>query len=192
MGAGYWGVDDPRVTIGIYPNLAANNDAANRRSIPDGGDFISLGGLASNEAVRIVNATSKTANANRVEITGAGAGFSPGVRALGADTNISFGIDAKRTGGVRINQDHGRPVLHVNGVSGANAFLDLVAGSGGFASVVAQPTNGATTADLLLSSTGAGLRVRFGTFSATVVTPNGHIEIKTAAGDIFRISGQKV
>lgn len=192
VGAGYWGPGDPKVAMAVYPNLAANNDAANRNLIPDGGDFISLGGMAGNESLRVINAPGKTAFANRVVVTGSGLGFAPSLRVMGTDTNINFGLDSKGSGGLRLTQDFNREYLAVNGPSGFNAYIELNASTGGVASVVAKTASGATTADLLLASSGSGSRVRIGVFNATVVTPNGHIEIKTAAGEVFRISGQKV
>ena len=188
----YWGAGDPKVSVSFYPKLSAHDDAANRDQIPDGGDFVTLGGEAGNEALRVLNASSKTANANRLEVLGGATGFGPTLRARGADTNISSNYDAKGVAGTHKFTHDGDLIVEMNGQENPNAYIELTSLSLGFAAITAKPTGGATEADLLLAGTGTNSRVRFGTFSSTVVTPNGSIEIRTLAGETFLISGQKL
>lgn len=73
--------------------------------------------------------------------------------------------------------------LAVNGTDNYVVAKSTAAGDG-YASIEAASTQ--ANADLLFFSKGTG-RVRFGTHTASTLTPTGHIEIKDAAGTIRRL-----
>ncbi|MNX80277.1 hypothetical protein D3C86_1119320 [compost metagenome] len=155
--------------------------------MPDGGDFISLGGTAGKEAVRIANAPSKVGFTNRIQLTGSASGYAPGVRAMGADANVKFGIDMKGAGNFEVTQDYSRTIFHAGADATPNAFLELRAGTGGVASILAKPQAGGSNTDLALTPSGGG-RVRFGSYApGTTPTYSGTIEIKDATGVIRKL-----
>jgi hypothetical protein len=192
IGSDDWSPGDPKVSIGVYPSLSQHDDAANRKVIPDGGDFVTLGGHAGNEALRVLNSPTKVSGVNRWDVAGAPTGFYPSLRVRGLDANIDLGLDAKGSGGLRVTQDFTRPVLHANAPPGLTAYPEINGGEG-VVYVVAKPHGaGVTVADLALTGSGGLGRVRIGTFVAGAITPNGSIEIRTLAGETFLISGQKL
>lgn len=192
IGSDDWSPGDPKVSIGVYPSLSQHDDAANRKVIPDGGDFVTLGGHAGNEALRVLNSPTKVSGVNRWDVAGAPTGFYPSLRVRGLDANIDLGLDAKGSGGLRVTQDFMRPVLHANAPPGLTAYPEINGGEG-VVYVVAKPHGaGVTVADLALTGSGGLGRVRIGAFVAGAITPNGSIEIRTLAGETFLISGQKL
>ncbi|KAK0340312.1 hypothetical protein LTR94_031053, partial [Friedmanniomyces endolithicus] len=142
---------------------------------------------AGNEALRVLNSPTKVSGVNRLEVSGAATGFSPVLMARGEDDNITLGYDAKGTGSHRFTHDSNL-LLDINGQDGANAYVEMNALAFGFAAIVGKPTNGATTADLLLAGTGTGSRVRFGTYTAgTSPAYAGTIEIRDADGNARKL-----
>jgi hypothetical protein len=123
---------------------------------------------------------SHTASAvNYVQVTGAATTGAPTISAQGSDANININLQAKGSGQVR-------SVGWMSvGVGAANYWQLASAGAGSspVLSVVGTDTN----IDLALTPKGTGL-VRFGTYTNTVSTIAGYIEIRDAGGTIRRLA----
>jgi hypothetical protein len=131
---------------------------------------------------------SHTASAvNYVQVTGAATGAPSRISAQGSDSLVSLGISAKGAG----------DIFFQNSGSGSTGFI-IRQGSGSIVNYL-QATSSATGAapvfssqgsdtdiDLTLTPKGAG-NVRFGTYTAGILTPTGYITVKDSGGTTRRL-----
>jgi hypothetical protein len=130
---------------------------------------IGTNGSSAVEQLRV----SHTASAvNYVQVTGAATGASPSISAQGSDTNLNLNLQVKGTGAVSLAQNR------------TNYISAFGAGTGGSPSFLAQGTD--TNIDLTLTPKGTG-NVRFGTYTGTILTPTGYVEIKDSGGTVRRL-----
>jgi hypothetical protein len=123
---------------------------------------------------------------NYVQVTGAATGSAPNFQFTGSDANVLASFGTKGTGsfsfysGGLTNRQ-----VRIDGASAAVNYLDFygsVAGSAPSVRVGGTDTN----IDLTLTPKGTG-NVRFGTYTGTILTPTGYIEIKDSGGTIRRL-----
>jgi hypothetical protein len=111
---------------------------------------------------------------NYVQVTGNIVGNRPSISAQGSDSSIGLDVQGKGTVGF-VNLDSQRAnYIRVQGSSS----------TGGVATFSTQGSD--TNIDLALTPKGTG-NVRFGTYTGTVLTPTGFIEIKDSSGTIRRL-----
>ena len=141
-------------------------------------------GVTQTEQMRV----SHTASAvNYVQVTGGATGSFPIISPQGSDGNISLQIYAKGTGAVNFWTSNGGSrqfqVTHTAGtvVNYATATGNIAGASPAFAVAGTD-----TDIDLTLTPKGAGA-VRFGTYTASVLTPTGYITIKDSGGTSRRL-----
>jgi hypothetical protein len=115
---------------------------------------------------------------NYVQVTGAATGNDPVISAQGSDADRNLKLTAKGTGAVQTTTR-----LEVNSslanywrMAGANA------GAAPVLSVIGTDPN----IDITLTPKGTG-NVRFGTYTGTILTPTGFIEIKDSGGTVRRL-----
>jgi hypothetical protein len=121
------------------------------------------------EQMRVVHTASAV---NYVQVTGAATGNRPTISVQGSDTNVVLDIQTKGTG-------------HINFTPNRTNYVSLYgAGTGGFPQFIVAGTD--TNIDLALTPKGTG-NVRFGTYTGTVLTPTGYVEIKDSSGTIRRL-----
>ena len=133
---------------------------------------------------------SHTASAvNYVQVTGAATGSGPTISAQGSDTNIGANIVLKGTGSISVFNGAGtssRLFRATSSSSSAVNYLQLEGTTSTNAPVLSsQGTD--TNIDLTLTPKGTG-RVQFGTYTATVSTIAGYIEIKDSGGTVRRLA----
>lgn len=149
-------------------------------------------GRAAQEQFRV----SHTASAvNYVQVTGAATGGSPSISAQGSDTNAGLVVQSKGASplylttvgaiDVRIQPNNLRSLSIQSVGSAVNYGLWTNAAASGSPSLAVAGTD--TDIDLTLTPKGAG-RVRFGTYTATVSTITGYIEIKDSGGTTRRLA----
>jgi hypothetical protein len=163
---------------GLGPILSTNGSDANVRF-----NITSKGteavGLYTNLANQLQLSVTHTASAvNYVQVTGAATSGAPVISAQGSDTNINLSITAKGTGVVNIGAPTRLSFASANYFQASGAS----AGSSPALSVLGSDTN----IDLALTPKGTG-RVRFGTYTGTVLTPTGFIEIVDSGGTVRRL-----
>jgi hypothetical protein len=131
---------------------------------------------------------------NYVQVTGAATGSGPAITAQGSDTNASMIVRTKGTGTLFLETDGASDVrlqprrvrtLSVNGVSsGVNYFSMTGATAGNTPEFAVLGSD--TDIDLTLTPKGTG-NVRFGTYTGTILTPTGYVEIKDSGGTVRRL-----
>ena len=133
------------------------------------------------EQVRIANTSSAV---NYVQMTGAATGNRPTISAQGSDANISFNISAKGTGQFTVLDGNGFTGFVVQPrVTNGDTWIETQRNVG-FVDLIAA--SGVANGDIRLTPKGTG-NVRFGTYTGTVLTPTGFIEIKDSSGTIRRL-----
>jgi len=143
---------------------------------------ITTNGTSATEQLRVNHTTSAV---NYVQVTGSTTTNRPTISAQGSDANISLGYDAKGTGGHTFRAGGNTQVL-INNTSTAVNALNLTGSATGTA-VPISVTGTDTNIDLALTPKGTG-RLRFGTYTATVSTIAGYIEILDSGGTVRRLA----
>jgi hypothetical protein len=122
---------------------------------------------------------SHTASAvNYVQVTGAATGGIPAISAQGSDSNVSLVFQRKGSGQVFISSPTNL------GTIGANNIGVLGAAAGASPTIQSQGSD--TNIDINLTPKGIG-NVRFGTYTGTILTPTGYVEIKDSGGTVRRL-----
>ena len=136
----------------------------------------------STEQMRIAHTASAV---NYVQVTGAATTGTPVIQAQGSDTNVSLAIRAKGGGGIffQPNNLNQFSVGQVSSAVNSIQAIGSVAGASPSFSSIGSDTN----IDLALTPKGTGL-VRFGTYTNTVSTIAGYIEVRDAGGTIRRLA----
>jgi hypothetical protein len=128
---------------------------------------------------------SHTASAvNYVQVTGAATGSSVVVSSQGSDTNIGMIYNFKGTASHSFNGNNGTHFQVTSVASGAN-FLRATGAAASSAPVLSAQGSD-TNIDLTLTPKGTG-NVRFGTYTGTILTPTGYVEIKDSGGTVRRL-----
>lgn len=126
---------------------------------------------------------------NYVQVTGSATGGTPTISAQGSDANVILSLVSKGSNGIVLQTRGGgtqRTALQLidNGAASIN-FLQVQSNiTANAPSLSSQGSD--TNIDLALTPKGTGL-VRFGTYTGTILTPTGYVEIKTSDGTIRRL-----
>jgi hypothetical protein len=138
---------------------------------------------AGNEQFRIAPTASAV---NYVQVTGNATGGGPSLSAQGSDSNVSLVYIGKGIGGHVFTSGNGANIqLVINNTTSAvnyHQFTGSATGSSPIHSVAGSDTN----IDLTLTPKGTG-NVRFGTYTGTILTPTGYVEIKDSSGTVRRL-----
>jgi hypothetical protein len=137
---------------------------------------------------------SHTASAvNYVQVTGAATSGTPTISAQGSDANVSITIASKNVADARLQSNGGNVALLTDSgltalraiprVASGDTFLD-VQRAVGFIDLIASSS--VTDGDIRFTPKGAG-NVRFGTYTAGVLTPTGYVTIKDSGGTSRRL-----
>ena len=122
---------------------------------------------------------------NYVQVTGAATGGRPTISAQGSDTNVNFVVASKGSGSVGLRTDSSTTQVSVIHTASAVNFLTLTGSAAGSSPVIASAGSD-TNIDLNLTPKGTG-NVRFGTYTGTILTPTGYVEIKDSGGTVRRL-----
>jgi hypothetical protein len=134
-------------------------------------------------------AVTHTASAvNYVQVTGAATGARPALSAQGSDSSIGLTYVAKGTGSTSrhaFQTGSGTQFLVVDSGVGTVNTLQVYGSASGSAPVLSSQGSD-TNIDLTLTPKGTG-NVRFGTYTGTILTPTGYVEIKDSGGTVRRL-----
>jgi len=145
----------------------------------------SINFATANSASNVQFVASHTASAvNYVQVTGAATGSSVVVSSQGSDTNIGMIYNFKGTASHSFNGNNGTHFQVTSVASGAN-FLRATGAAASSAPVLSAQGSD-TNIDLTLTPKGTG-NVRFGTYTGTILTPTGYVEIKDSGGTVRRL-----
>ena len=129
----------------------------------------------STEQMRVSNTTSAV---NYVQVTGNTTSNNPTISAQGSDTNPSLWLTAKGAG----------QVVSRSWFTAAQASSNYwqMAGASAGSSPVLSVLGSDTNINLTLTPKGTG-RVQFGTYTGTILTPTGYVEILDSGGTVRRL-----
>jgi hypothetical protein len=137
------------------------------------------------EQMRVAHTASAV---NYLQVTGNATTGTPIISGQGSDTNVNLGFVSKGSGEIRFASNASGSninfrVLHTTS-SAVNygTVTGAAVGSGPVFSVAGSDTN----IDLTLTPKGTG-NVRFGTYTGTILTPTGYVEIKDSGGTVRRL-----
>lgn len=117
-------------------------------------------------------------------ITGSASGL-PLIQAAGASTDASILLAAKGAGGIAFITNTSLTQVQVNHTASAVNYLALSGNvTGGPPTINAQGTD--TNIDLFLGAKGTGV-IRFGSYTASIISNTGYITIKDGAGNTRRL-----
>jgi hypothetical protein len=139
-------------------------------------------GVSVTEQMRVAHTASAV---NYVQVTGAATTVAPTISFQGSDTNISGSFVSKGSGTLRFLTNTAVEqlrVLHTGSAVNYTTATGNIAGSAPVFGVAGSDTN----IDLTLTPKGTG-NVRFGTYTAGVLTPTGYIEVKDSGGTVRRL-----
>ena len=129
---------------------------------------------------------SHTASAvNYVQVTGGATGTTVQVTAQGSDAAVGLQLVSKTASIVFVTRSGNARSFNILDSALPVNYLQVQGNTAGVAPILsAQGTD--TDIDLALTPKGTGL-VRFGTYTGTILTPTGYIEIKDSGGTIRRL-----
>jgi len=130
---------------------------------------------------------SHTASAvNYVQVTGNATGGGPSLSAQGSDSNASLVYIGKGIGGHVFTSGNGANIqIVINNTTSAVNYHQFTGSTTGNA-VVHSAAGSDTNIDLAFTPKGTG-NVRFGTYTGTILTPTGYVEIKDSGGTVRRL-----
>lgn len=164
----------------LRPIYMGNSSFSNIVMYPDGSS--TLGGIAGNEAIKILPATGATAN--RIEAKAAAAGLTPTLRARGSDANVGFGIDMQGAATHRITSHTFANIeFEVFGVGGTSW---LAVQSDNYSAPIISANGAADDIDIRLAPKGNGV-VWLGKYTAGVKASTGTILVKDINGNIREV-----
>jgi hypothetical protein len=142
--------------------------------------------FATNNSVSNTQAqVSHTASAvNFVNLTGNATGSRPVVSSQGSDANIGLNFASKGNRSISFLTNSVTAFDVLSPASGVNYVS--VTGSITGVSPIVSATGTDTNIDLTLTPKGTG-NVRFGTYTGTILTPTGYVEIKDSGGTVRRL-----
>jgi hypothetical protein len=121
---------------------------------------------------------------NYVQVTGAATGQPPAISAQGSDGNVNMTLRSKGTGYIGFTSGAGSGILL--GLPNGSANYFTVASSNASSAPILASAGSDTDIDLTLTPKGTG-NVRFGTYTASILTPTGFIEVKDSGGTVRRL-----
>jgi hypothetical protein len=149
-----------------------------------GGNPVSFytNGRVTTEQLRV----SHTASAvNYVQVTGNTTTLFPNISAQGSDSNIGLTFASKGSQSIRFNTNSTDQQFRITHTGSAVNYVQVTGNiAGSSPRVLAEGSD--TDIDLTLTPKGAG-NVRFGTYTAGVLTPTGYITIKDSGGTTRRL-----
>ena len=123
---------------------------------------------------------------NYVQVTGSSTGNDPTLSVQGSDTNINFAFVSKGSSIYTFASQGGSSrQFRIDGTSASVNYLN-VSGSGTGSAPALSALGTDTNIDLTLTPKGTG-NVRFGTYTGTILTPTGYVEIKDSGGTVRRL-----
>jgi hypothetical protein len=130
------------------------------------------------------NIAHTTSAVNYVQVTGAATGNQPSITAQGSDASVILNLASKGVANIIFNANSAEQFRTGTTASAVNSIQANGAPAGSSPSFQARGTD--TDVDLALTPKGAGA-VRFGTYTASVLTPTGYITIKDSGGTTRRL-----
>jgi hypothetical protein len=128
--------------------------------------------------------TNTASAVNYVQVTGAATGASPTISVQGSDSNPNITLQGKGTGNVVLMDGGGNTgVRLLRAATSGDTFIDIQRNVG-FVDFIAS--SGVSNGDIRFTPKGTG-NVRFGTFTGTILTPTGYVEIKDSGGTVRRL-----
>jgi hypothetical protein len=123
---------------------------------------------------------------NYIQITGAATGGVPIISSQGSDSNVQLRLVSKGSQGITFFARGGSAQqFSISSVNNSVNYLVVDGAAAGTSPILsAQGTD--TNIDLSLTPKGTG-NVRFGTFTGTILTPTGYVEIKDSGGTVRRL-----
>ena len=167
---------------GIYQPTSS---AALAFSTNTGQQSFYTGGRSSAEQMRV----SHTASAvNYVQVTGNATTARPRIDFTGSDTNVGGAFVAKGSGAFVFASDANASTIQffISRTGSATNYLQVTGGATGSAPVLSAQGSSDADVDITFTPKGAGA-VRFGTYTASVLTPTGYISIKDSGGTTRRL-----
>jgi hypothetical protein len=130
---------------------------------------------------------------NYVQVTGSVTGGLPAISAQGSDSNVSLLLKSKGTANTVIQNESATFFQNLSGASQFRAAstasaVNYLSATGSIASSspVLSAVGSDTNIDLVFTPKGTG-NVRFGTYTGTILTPTGYVEIKDSGGTVRRL-----
>jgi hypothetical protein len=123
---------------------------------------------------------------NYVQVTGAATAQQPTLSAQGSDTNVGLILTTKGVSSLQFRTNNTSNVQAFVAHTGSSVNYVQMTGSVTGASPSYAVAGSDTNVDLALTPKGTG-KVRFGTYTGTVLTPTGYVEIKDSGGTIRRL-----
>jgi hypothetical protein len=126
---------------------------------------------------------------NYVQVTGSATGGRPNISAQGSDTNLGIGLTTKGTGRhVFFNNNSTTSIQFSVGLAGTGTAVNYLNANGTVATTSPELTAEGTDTNLDIRFTPKGTgNVRFGTYTASILTPTGYVEIKDSGGTVRRL-----
>lgn len=175
---------------GAFTGILRSTGATQNGQIQTGGTG-AIQFLTNNGAQEQFRVTHTASAVNYVQVTGAATTARPTISAQGSDTNIGMNFIGK--GSARIAAFFNNATnssfhfsIGVGGATNAVNYFDVSGSAAGSAPVLSSQGSD-TNIDLALTPKGTGL-VRFGTYTNTVSTIAGYIEIKDSGGTTRRLA----
>lgn len=140
----------------------------------------------STEQLRVAHTASAV---NYVQVTGAATTVAPVMSVQGSDTNIAFNFTSKGNSALNFftNGSAQRQFRITHTTSAVNFGYVTGSAAGGAVTFGVDALSSDTNIDLALTPKGTG-RVQFGTYTATVSSITGYIEIKDSGGTVRRLA----
>jgi hypothetical protein len=129
--------------------------------------------------------SSTTSAVNYVQVTGAATGGQVFINSAGSDSNIGIGFTAKLFANTTFFAAGGFTQFQVGATASSVNYLQATGAASG-ASPVISAQGSDTNIDVTFTPKGTG-NVRFGTFTGTILTPTGYVEIKDSGGTVRRL-----
>ena len=142
--------------------------------------------LGTNGGFTQLNVAHTASSVNYVQVTGAATGNGPIISAQGSDADVRLNLSSKGTNSIDIltNSSSQRQFRFLHTASAVN-YLQATGAAIGVAPVLSSQGSD-TNIDLTLTPKGTG-NVRFGTYTGTILTPTGYVEIKDSGGTVRRL-----
>jgi hypothetical protein len=141
-------------------------------------------GTSQTEQMRVSNTTSAV---NYVQVTGSATGSNPIISSQGSDGNVGMTLTTKGTFGLTVKSSAGGNIFTAtHGNSATSNYLTLNATVAGSQPTISVANSVDADVDIVFTPKGAGA-VRFGTYTASVLTPTGYITIKDSGGTSRRL-----
>jgi hypothetical protein len=107
------------------------------------------------------------------------------ITAQGSDSNIGLGFTAKLFANTNFFAAGGFQQFQIGATASSVNYLQATGAASGASPVISAQGTG-TNIDVTLTPKGTG-NVRFGTYTGTILTPTGYVEIKDSGGTVRRL-----